>query len=162
VKSIGRLGDLRSILLDDFEVYDFHVERLIETCGEQAEVHLSGLGRWGTARLHVEGASRSSLINKAAARAVVKRLLPDDVPPINASFLFYLFLDAKNCDALVGDLEERYKLIHKQFGVRRANFWYWTQTVTSIAPIVWAAMKRVTKAATGVAALVELYRKIRS
>ncbi len=29
----------------------------------------------------------------------------------NAEFLFYLFLDAKNCDALVGDLEERYKIV---------------------------------------------------
>jgi hypothetical protein len=83
-------------------------------------------------------------------------------PPLNAEFLFHLVLDARNCAALLGDLEERYKLIHKKFDARKANFWYWTQTITSLAPIVWAATKRVTKALTGVAALVELYRKIRS
>ena len=52
-------------------------------------------------------------------------------PPPNAQFLFYLFLDAQNCDAIVGDLEERYRLIHKRFDARRANFWYWTQAIRS-------------------------------
>src|ERR1017187_6067703 len=64
-------------------------------------------------------------------------------PPPNAEFLFYLFMTPQNCDAIVGDLEERYKLIHKTFGRRRANFWYWTQTVLSLGPIVWAWTKRV-------------------
>jgi hypothetical protein len=84
------------------------------------------------------------------------------VPPLNAEYLFHLFMEAKNCDALVGDLEERYKLIHKKFGMRRANFWYWSQALSSVLPIVWAAMKRATRAAMGITALVEFYRKIRS
>jgi hypothetical protein len=63
--------------------------------------------------------------------------------PSAAQFLFYLFMPPQNCDALVGDLEERYKLIHKKFGRRRADFWYWTQTVMSIGPIVWAWAKKV-------------------
>lgn len=57
--------------------------------------------------------------------------------PTNAEFLFYLFLDAKECEVIVGDLEERYRLIHKKFGARRANFWYWTQAICSVAPIAW-------------------------
>src|SRR5208337_2404793 len=80
-------------------------------------------------------------------------------PPTNAEFLFYLFLDAKNCDALVGDLEERYKVIRKKFGARRANFWYWTQTIRSVGPIAWAAIKKFLKAVSGVAALVEVVRR---
>ena len=64
-------------------------------------------------------------------------------PPVNAEFLFYLFMKPQNGDALVGDLEERYKLINKKFGRRRANFWYWTQTVVSLGPIVWAWAKKV-------------------
>ena len=64
-------------------------------------------------------------------------------PPLNAEFLFYFFLTPQNCDAIVGDLEERYKLIHKKFGRRRANLWYWTQTVVSLGPIVWAWAKKV-------------------
>jgi hypothetical protein len=100
-------------------------------------------------------------------------------PPPNAEFLFYLFMTPQNCDALVGDLEERYKLIHKKFGRRRANFWYWTQTVTSVGPIVWAWGKKVVmkpavafagwavaKGLVGhdswLAALVELVKKVRS
>jgi hypothetical protein len=63
--------------------------------------------------------------------------------PINAEFLFYLFLDAKNCDAIVGDLEERYKVMHRKFGIRHANFWYWTQALSSVLPIVWAWAKKI-------------------
>jgi hypothetical protein len=99
-------------------------------------------------------------------------------PPLNAHYLFYLFLDAQNCDALVGDLEERYRLIRKKFGQRRANFWYWTQAIRSVGPIAWAWMKKVAlkpvigfiawavaKGLVGhdswLAALVEVWRRIR-
>ena len=100
-------------------------------------------------------------------------------PPIDATFLFYLFMTPPNCDALVGDLEERYKLIHKKFGHRRANFWYWTQTVTSLGPIAWGWSKKVVmkpaiafagwavaKGLLGhdswLAAVMELWKKVRS
>jgi hypothetical protein len=63
-------------------------------------------------------------------------------PPLNAEFLFYIFLETQNCDALVGDLEERYRLIFKKFGARKANFWYWTQAIRSVGPIVWAWAKK--------------------
>lgn len=63
-------------------------------------------------------------------------------PPLDAEFLFFLFYDPQRCDALVGDLEERYKLIHTKFGKRRADFWYWTQALQSVGPIVWAWTKR--------------------
>ena len=99
--------------------------------------------------------------------------------PINAEFLFYLFLDAKNCDAIVGDLVERCKLIHKKFGARRASFWYRTQAIRSVGPIVWAWGKKIAlKPVIGVvawavakrlvtydswlAALVEIWKRIRS
>jgi hypothetical protein len=100
-------------------------------------------------------------------------------PPLSAEYLFYLFLDHQHCDALVGDLEERYKLIHKKFGRRRADLWYWTQMVASLGPIVWAWAKNVVmkpviglvtwavaKGLIGhdgwVAAVVELWKRIRS
>jgi hypothetical protein len=85
----------------------------------------------------------------------------NSAPPVNAQFLFYLFLDAKNCDALVGDLEERYKLIFKKFGASRANFWYWTQAIRSVGPIVWKWTKAVMKRLSGLAALLEIWRRIR-
>ena len=99
-------------------------------------------------------------------------------PPLNAEYLFF-FLDPQNCDALVGDLEERYKLIHNKFGKRRADFWYWTQAILSVGQIAWAWTRKVAlKPVIGViawavakgilghdsrlAALVEVWRRIRS
>jgi len=107
------------------------------------------------------------------------RLRSGVCPPLNAEFLFYLFLDAKNCDALVGDLEERYRVIRRKFGSRRANFWYWTQAIRSVGPVAWAWVKNVVmKPIIGVigwavakgllahdswlAALAEVWRRIRS
>jgi hypothetical protein len=86
----------------------------------------------------------------------------DIKPPLNAEFLLYLLMTPQNCDALVGDLEERYRTIRKRFGARRANFWYWVQVFTSVGPIIWAATKRLLKAVSGVAAVVEMWRRMRS
>lgn len=99
--------------------------------------------------------------------------------PMNAEFLFYLFMTPQNCDALVGDLEERYKKIHKKFGRHRANFWFWVQALRSLWPVLWAWTKRVSlkpvvavigwavaKGLIGhdgwLAALVELWKRVRS
>jgi hypothetical protein len=100
-------------------------------------------------------------------------------PPPNAEFLFFLFLDHANCDALVGDLEERYRLIHQKFGQWRADFWYWTQALRSVGPILsagakkiamkpfigligWAVMKGLWGDATCSAALVKLWKRVLS
>jgi len=114
-------------------------------------------------------------------RLLIRRYLQRSqlMPPVNAEFLFYLFLDACKCHALVGDLEERYKLIYAKFGARRANFWYWTQALRSVGPIVWTwAKKAALKPVLGIitwtvakglvgheswlAALLEIWKGIRS
>lgn len=82
--------------------------------------------------------------------------------PISAEFLFYLFLEGQKCDALVGDLEERYRLISRRFGQRRAGLWYWTQALRSIVPVVLALAGRTLRRLFGLAALVEMYRRLRS
>lgn len=100
-------------------------------------------------------------------------------PLSSVDYLFNLFLDQRNCDALVGDLKERYKLIHKTFGAGRANFWYWTQAIRSVGPIAWAwgrkvvmkpvigliawaVAKRLVDNDSWLAALVEIWKRIRS
>jgi hypothetical protein len=115
-------------------------------------------------------------VGRTALRTV--RTALDKRYPKGAEFLFYLFLDAKNCDAIVGDLEERYNLMFKKFGARKANFWYWTQALRSVGPIVWAwGKKAALKPVLGVAAwavarglvgqeswlaaLVEIWKRIR-
>jgi hypothetical protein len=120
------------------------------------------------------------LNGSTAAPARTARALTGKVkPPIDAEFLFHLFMSPENCDSLVGDLEERYRLICKKFGRRRADFWYWSQTVRSLGPIVWAwGTKVLLKPALAVAgwavakglvgqdgwlaAVVELLKKVRS
>jgi hypothetical protein len=102
-----------------------------------------------------------------------------NMPSLNAEFLLYLFLDSKNCDAVVGDLQERYSLVCEKYGRRRANFWYWTQAIRSVGPIVlawvmkagrrlmmalltWAAAHGLLKDGTLMNLLVEWVKKIRS
>jgi hypothetical protein len=78
------------------------------------------------------------LLNRSVAceiQASSIQPIHSNLPPANAEFLFYLFLDPQDCDALVGDLEERYKLIQKRFGALRANYWYWAQAIRSVGPI---------------------------
>lgn len=77
------------------------------------------------------------------------------------TLVFLSLMSAEACDALIGDLQESFVLNCERLGAGRAKRRYWSQVITSLAPIIWAATKRLTKTLTGVAALVELYRKIR-
>jgi hypothetical protein len=70
-------------------------------------------------------------------------------PPSSAEFFLHLHMTPQHCDAIVGDLEERYTLIYKKFDRRRAIFWYWFQTVISLRPIIWAATKKMPKRSPG-------------
>jgi hypothetical protein len=74
------------------------------------------------------------------------------VPPHNAEFLFHILMEPKSADAIIGDLEERYRYLLKRFGRGRANFWYWFQTFISLRPIIWAFMKKPLAAAASMAA----------
>ncbi len=77
-------------------------------------------------------------------------------PTFNAERLFRFFLDKNNYDAIVGDLEECYACVHRKCGKRPADLWYWSQAIRSVGPIIWATVKK----RLGLAALVELYRRI--
>ena len=55
-------------------------------------------------------------------------------PPNNACYLLRVFLAKGNRDAISGDLLEEYGTeILPKYGVRRAQFWFWFQTVRTIA-----------------------------
>jgi transcriptional regulator with XRE-family HTH domain len=70
----------------------------------------------------------------------------DDKPPKAAKFLL-LLVPGKNRDYLAGDLEERYRtILVPEFGVRKAQFWYWWHVFISLAPFVWEATKRLVSA----------------
>jgi hypothetical protein len=84
------------------------------------------------------------------------RLTRDSVssrPPLNITPLFALFLSSEICDAVVGDLQERYTQAFTQRGRTHATLWFLKQAATSLMPFAWAALKRV----SGVEAI---YRRI--
>jgi hypothetical protein len=64
-------------------------------------------------------------------------------PTLNIQYLFYFFLDTTTCDALVGDLNERYKIIFTKFGKFRADLWYWKEAIRSVAPVAWGGFKKL-------------------
>jgi hypothetical protein len=58
----------------------------------------------------------------------------DLVPPIGACFLLDLILPKADRDVIPDDLVEEFTTsILGEYGVRRARFWFWKQTVSTIA-----------------------------
>ena len=64
-----------------------------------------------------------------------------------------LLVSSENCDAVAGDIEQRCARIAKSEGRLRAISWFWKQVITSIAPLAWAALKRIS-------GLEAIYRRI--
>jgi hypothetical protein len=65
-------------------------------------------------------------------------------PPIAAHYLLRLFLPAKYRDNLIGDLlEEFHEDVVPVFGQRRAWFWFWKQTITSLFPVIRARVLKL-------------------
>jgi len=74
--------------------------------------------------------------------------------PRNAKLLL-LLIPRKSRENLVGDLEEEFStMILPRCGLRKAQAWYWWQVSASIAPLVWAHVKRI-------AALVLLWKAVK-
>jgi hypothetical protein len=61
--------------------------------------------------------------------------------PFDAKFLLHFFLNAHDCDAFMGDLEERYGVIRAERGRAWAVFWFWREVLTSLGPLVLASVQ---------------------
>ena len=70
----------------------------------------------------------------------------------------HLFVDPNECAAIVGDLEEKWRITRQEEGRLPAAHWYVKQVILSLGPLAWAWLKRT----AGLDALVELFRKIGS
>lgn len=55
------------------------------------------------------------------------------------------FLPKKVREPLLGDLEEEYHEIHKQFGGRPASLWFYKQVLTSLWPMLRASGRTLAK-----------------
>jgi hypothetical protein len=57
-----------------------------------------------------------------------------EVPPNLADFLLQLFLPKGDRETIPGDLHEEFMAsILPKFGARKARFWFWKQTISTIA-----------------------------
>jgi hypothetical protein len=75
------------------------------------------------------------LSNPAKPSVVVKR-------PPNVTPLFSLFLSLEACEAVIGDIQERYTSIFSRLGKHHASVWFWKQVIASLATFAWASLKR--------------------
>lgn len=59
------------------------------------------------------------------------------VSPKGAQYFISLFLSRDKRENILGDLEEEFLTeIYPKYGAKRAWFWYWTQVVGSVIPIL--------------------------
>lgn len=66
-------------------------------------------------------------------------------PPQSAKFILYLLIPKINRDGMLGDLEEEYWDVYKEFGVGKARFFYWWQVFKSVWPLVSASVVKLIK-----------------
>ncbi len=65
-------------------------------------------------------------------------------PPEMARYLLHLFLSKRDRQNLIGDLIEEYQTVQlHEFGVRKANFWFWKQAICSVWPIIGSRLRRI-------------------
>lgn len=86
----------------------------------------------------------SSFVALPAVISMSGSAFPDRRPPRFAAYLLR-FLPKEQRDALLGDLEEEYWEIYDQHGKRQAQVWYWCQALTSFGPLLWRAVRNLTK-----------------
>lgn len=60
----------------------------------------------------------------------------DEFLPIPAKYLLCLFLPKKDREPLLGDMEEEYHKMHREFGERAANLWLYKQVLMSLWPML--------------------------
>ncbi len=96
------------------------------------------------ARLHHEANQDRPELNQAElvkeTSQIKKVILP--LPKLRLDLLYSFFLSAETMEAIVGDLDECYEIILHKEGKSQANRWYTNQIITSLPPLIWAAMKK--------------------
>lgn len=57
-------------------------------------------------------------------------------PPQLGKYLIYLAFPRKNREVILGDLEEDFREVHREFGLTRAKIHYYVQVLRSILPAI--------------------------
>jgi hypothetical protein len=64
-------------------------------------------------------------------------------PPANLDFILYFLMSRADCDALIGDLQERYSHLVERLGKARADLWYAKQVLASVWPLLSSWVRRL-------------------
>jgi hypothetical protein len=92
-------------------------------------------------------AKSDELLHEIVAKAV-DELTPADkgttkLPTSKLTLLFCLFLESPDFNGMVGDLNERHKLMFSRVGRLKADLWYCKEMLRSVTPVAWGWMKKL-------------------
>jgi len=73
---------------------------------------------------------------KAIKHRSPKHSVASETPPQFAKYLIYLLIPRNNREAILGDLEEDFHEVKREFGLRKAKFHYRVQVLRSIWPMI--------------------------
>ena len=76
-----------------------------------------------------------------------------DNPPPFAERCMMLFASRSTREAVIGDMEQQFQANCQRFGIKRARRLYWAETIHSLGPLIWTAIKRVGIAGLALAGL---------
>jgi len=80
---------------------------------------------------------------KAVSEYLRQMQLAYSRPPFNAEYLLHLILPKEERAAVIGDLVEEYRCIHRRFGRRHADIWFYKQVIMSVWPFVRFTVSRI-------------------
>ena len=102
-----------------------------------------------------------SLSEQKPANVLVHEMLldraPGTHPPAIAEIVLALAVRGRQREAIVGDMDERFGASAKKLGRKRAARLYWAEVIRSVAPLLWAAIKRLGIAAALVDAVKQFF-----
>jgi len=73
---------------------------------------------------------------KAIRHRSIEHSAASETPPQFAKYLIYLLIPRNNREAILGDLEEDFHEVKREFGLRKAKFHYRVQVLRSIWPMI--------------------------
>ena len=113
------------------------IPRRDEANPEGASVSLESAIGLGTLFLHGQQTAVSALTDAKYGSAP---------PPRSAEFILSLVVSGEDCEAILGDLEERFRTrILPRYGLRKARFWYRVQVLRCLWPYVKAGLRRLAR-----------------
>jgi hypothetical protein len=82
-------------------------------------------------------------------------------PPEMARYVLHLLLSRRDRQNLIGDLIEEFQTVQlPEFGVRKANFWFWEQAISSVWPIIRGRIRNIVAIGGIVKAAHEIYKRL--